>query len=585
MSVQDHGSKSNPPLALDELHQNPEPEEDVLCVPKRLCQTGYDVLKRFDCVPRAWHLEGRFGSRTHRIDNDLMGLPLISKERLLEQATTTTTTTTNELQALIDTEHVKIVRKPLTTSIRAREPPETDARLHPERAPPDWSLPPSLLFAREATTPTLPDTTTPPSSFTYAELFAGVGGFGVALEALGGECVFCSELEDHCRALYRKNFDTLNVHGDIYDVPDDALPAQKSLDLLVGGFPCQPFSKLGAQPGLECPKGNLFLQIVRVLEYSQPKAFLLENVPGLLSMTETYTTIVKALTQAGYDVTTEVCGSRGVTATNRKRLFFVGLRQDRDHESKLTTTAFEFPFVPDLKLRAADMVHYEYSNKDVNDDIDIDIDLLRLADTTMQQLLTCKRWRPASMAWPNSVCGPIISHYGNSVGRGESQLVPCRAPHNPRRFSPRECARLMGFPHTFAMADRRDGQSEMAHVKEQYRMFGNAVCPPLMAALAGAVLAHCPGIVGYQQHDDWVVWGRETSMRLGYAARIPTPISKPLTSRMPMTMTTASVPPAFLKKRKRDSTPPSSVVVKPRDVSPSVVQPKDGKQSKRCVTM
>jgi DNA (cytosine-5)-methyltransferase 1 len=524
MSVSDHG---NDHQIEESDHQDQDHEEDVLVVPKRLCQSAYELLKRFDCVPRPWHLEGRFGSRTHRINDELMGLPLISKERLMETAQAHEHEH-SELKALIDTEHVQVVRKPFTTSTRAREPPETDARLHPERAPKDWSLPTS--------TPLPPKSDTP--SFTYAEMFAGVGGFGVALDALGGKCIFCSELEDYCRALYSKNFDTCNLHGDIYEVSDDALPKKTLLDLLVGGFPCQPFSSLGEQPGLECPKGNLFLQIVRVLNHSQPKAFLLENVPGLLSMTENYTTIVNALTNAGYDVTTEVCSSRGVTATHRKRLFFVGLRRDRETKSK----AFEFPFVPDLKLRAADMLDYDYSNS-----AEHDLDLLRLADTTMQQLTTCKRWRPHSMAWPNSVCDPIISHYGNSVGRGESQLVPCAAPHNPRRFSPRECARLMGFSNTFRLADRRQEQGEMAHIKEQYRMFGNAVCPPLIAALAGAVLAHCPGIAGYQQHADWVEWGREMSIRLGYAAMIPTPSSS--------NMTAASVPEAFLKKRKRESLP------------------------------
>jgi hypothetical protein len=105
----------------------------------------------------------------------------------------------------------------------------------------------------------------------------------------------------------------------------------------------------------------------------------------------------------------------------------------------------------------------------------------------------------------------------------------------------------MGFSNTFRLADRRQEQGEMAHIKEQYRMFGNAVCPPLIAALAGAVLAHCPGIAGYQQHADWVEWGREMSIRLGYAAMIPTPSSS--------NMTAASVPEAFLKKRKRESLP------------------------------
>ena len=513
--------------------------EAVLVVPKRLCQSAYAVLLQSQCVPRPWHLEGRFGSRTHPIDEqqkNYLGIPLISVERLNERAATCL-----PLQEMLQTAGVRVIRKPIVTCARARAPPEVDARIHPERAPPmpTMELSPSALpiHDRGKLVP----------AFTYAELFAGIGGFGVALDALGGKCVFCSELEDHCRAVYRRNFDTEHVYGDIYEVPDDALPT--SLDLLVGGFPCQPFSSMGNQPGLTCPKGLLFMQIVRVLNISKPKAFLLENVPGLLQLSKDFATIITALSDAGYSVTTEICCSRGLTATNRKRLFFVGLRRDMpatmDNPDPTNTTSndttnqahplsqvFQFPYVPDLKIRAYDVLEY--------DSVD-DIETLRLADKTMNQLLTGKRWLPARLAWPNLVCDTLISHYGKAVGRGGSQLVPCQAPHNPRRFSPRECARIMGFPNSFQLGDRRDGQGKMANFKQQYAMFGNAVCPPLIAALAGAVLAHCPGIGACPsttcmkagccssdqtkacRNDEWVEWGREVAIRLAYAALVPKP--------------------------------------------------------------
>ena len=176
-------------------------------------------------------------------------------------------------------------------------------------------------------------------------MFAGIGGFGVALEALGGKCVFYSELLTECRETYKLNFPDTNdsfIHGDIYEVPDSAFP--RHLDLLVAGFPCQPFSNLGEQPGFNCEKGrgHLFLQIVRALNLSQPKAFLLENVPGLLGMKDTLDVIVKAFCGAGYKVNAEVCSARGLTATGRKRLFFVGIRQDLSiEESEAASTATE----------------------------------------------------------------------------------------------------------------------------------------------------------------------------------------------------------------------------------------------------
>lgn len=251
------------------------------------------------------------------------------------------------------------------------------------------------------------------------------------------------------------------IHGDIYQVPDDSLPIQ--LDLLVGGFPCQPFSALGQQPGFSCPKGNLFLEIVRVLRISKPKAFLLENVPGLVGMEETLNTIVAALEDEGYDVTSEVCSARGLTVTGRKRLFLVGLRRSDNgnnaygHPRK--GERFEFPFIPDLDLVLHDVLDYDNLPLD-------ELDILRLSDTTFDQLLNNKRWRPSRLAWPNIKGDTLTSHYGNSVGRGESQLVPCKAPYPPRRFSIREMARMMGFPNSYEFLPPRPRQSPMAYRKE-----------------------------------------------------------------------------------------------------------------------
>jgi DNA (cytosine-5)-methyltransferase 1 len=495
--------------------------EDVLVVPQRLTKSGYEMLTRCHANPRPYYLEGRFGSRTHRINETTMALPIISRTRLKSQAQIYP-----ELQNLLDTPGVSVVTKPFVASNRARDVPQVDARMHPEREQPK-----KIKTTNGSVTPVTATNNNHNGNkskiplFTYAELFAGIGGFGVALDALGGKCVFCSELEDHCRALYQHNFETTPtnvIHGDIYQVPDSDFPS--SVDLLVGGFPCQPFSALGKQPGLECEKGHLFLQIVRFLQISRPKSFLLENVPGLQSMNETYQTVLSAFEDAGYHVTTEICSSRGVTAQNRKRLFFVGLRKDMD-----ATPLFEFPFVPDLKLRAHNVLDYD----ELPDD---ELQILRLADTTLEQLLNNGRnWRPKSMFWPNRVSDTMTSHYGNAVGRGESQLVPCKAPHNPRRFSMRECARLMGFPNSYQFLPPAEIQGDMAYRKQYYRMFGNAVCPPLIAALAGAVLDCCH--LSVQDDDgtiDWVRKGHDTAIQLAMAATRPSgPVRLPVGCLIP----------------------------------------------------
>jgi DNA (cytosine-5)-methyltransferase 1 len=300
-----------------------------------------------------------------------------------------------------------------------------------------------------------------------------------------------------------------------------------------GGFPCQPFSNLSHQPGFKCEKGRglLFQEIVRVLNYSQPKAFLVENVPGLLDMKDAFDHITSSFEKAGYYVHSEVCNARAVTATTRKRLFFVGLRKDLHPDG----STFQFPFVPDLKYTAADILDYDELPPE-------ELTLLRLSEDAMNQLITGRRWRPHSLAWPNRPLDTITSHYGNAVGRGDSQLVPCHAPHNPRRFSPRECARLMGFPNTYRIPQhlQKEHQGDMAYRKQFYRMFGNAVCPPIIAALAGAVLDHCAlpspaaedgsgggggGKIGDQQ---WTEKGLDVAIALSLAATRSKPVAQPM---------------------------------------------------------
>jgi DNA (cytosine-5)-methyltransferase 1 len=381
------------------------------------------------------------------------------------------------------------------------------------------------------------------SQFTFCELFAGIGGFGVALEALGGTCVFASEISAPSIRTYCRNVKTLpKVSGDIWKIQN--IPRH---DLLVGGFPCQPFSSLGQQPGLEDDKtttgrptdenvvggrGQLFTQIVRVLKECQPQAFLLENVPGLIHTDNgnALQTILSALEGAGYTVTTEVCSSRGLTAQSRKRFYLVGLR-NRDKAEP-----FLFPFMPDLGLRVRDILHTEKELQtsfavtgvpletriDTNDK-ELTIAAFRLTDTQMDQLrFRSKTWKPAKLAWDDTVCDTMDSHYGVTVGKGNSQLVPCSAPHHPRRFTPREAARLMGFRNSFLLCGpSSSSQGFHTFIKEQYHMLGNAVCPPVIAVLAGAILAQCPGIAKPTEHSDWVEAGLFSAIDLALEAVAP----------------------------------------------------------------
>ena len=492
--------------------------EWVLLVPPKLTQSTHAILLRADCLARPWHLEGRFGSRTHAVGNDdnkRMGIPVLSQARVLQKAKDS-----KDLQNLLSRKDVEFVWKEFVHAKRAvRTMPYVDATLHPERKPAGFCLEAvhTVEWNKHHCT----------SSFTYVDLFAGIGGFAVALDALGGQCVLASELEDCCQNTYQHNFPTAPLQGDIYQILATDPPPTAALDILVGGFPCQPFSSLGNQPGLACPKGNLFQEIVRLLKAWQPKAFLLENVPGLLAMedNDTFATILNALQEAGYDVTYEVCNARGLTATSRKRLFLVGLRKESS-ANNITTPAFEFPFVPDLQLKASDVLDFRAAELS-----DMERRVLPITDEQLGVLNASKRWKPADLAWPNTVCDTLVSHYGNSITRGSSQLVPCAGGTgvqentdtmntNPRRFSPRECLRIMGFPNSYRLLDRKEGskQGDMAYCKEQYRMIGNAVCPPLIAALAGAVLDRVLTRKPPCGTSNWVEWGRYVAVGIAYQA-------------------------------------------------------------------
>ena len=499
--------------------------EYVLHLPPFLTKNIYPTLIRTNVAPRTHHLEGRFGSRTHKIDKCSNGIPILFSQTELEELGQTS----NDLRELLQTEGVEVVEKDFVHNHRSVQTvPVVDSRIHPELEPRGYELP--EISPREFAW----GASHQKALFTYAEMFGGIGGFGVALEALGGECKFYSEIEETCRVTYKLNFKTASkfIHGDIYDVPDDALPCE--LDLLVAGFPCQPFSSLGDQSGFDCKKGRgyLYLEIVRVLCRSKPKAFLLENVQGLFRMRETLNSIVESLKQAGYRVTAEVCTAKGLTATSRKRLFFVGIRDDlidgdrggADTSSMFDSDFFRFPFIPDLKLCCHDIIDYDELP-------DEELEVLRLEESTFEQLSQSSKWKPNHLAWPNKPCDTLTSHYGNAVGRGESQLVPSRCPFLPRRFSVRECARVMGFPNNYSFCARRDGQGDMAYRKENYRMIGNAVCPPLIAALAGSVL----DVAGIERPcaTSWTDEGRRVAIDLSLASLRPRRAEVPMGCLVP----------------------------------------------------
>jgi len=194
------------------------------------------------------------------------------------------------------------------------------------------------------------------SLFTFADLFAGIGGFHIALHGLGGECVYASEWDTYARKTYRENFyqtspdlfDQDMFRGDITNPENqDCIP--KDIDILCGGFPCQPFSQAGFKKGFEEARGTLFFEIANIIKMKQPKAFFLENVRHLLAHDEgrTFQTIQDIVVKdLGYSFYYQlVKASDYGLPTRRPRVFMVGFRNDIKNEID-----FKFPGAIRLKF-------------------------------------------------------------------------------------------------------------------------------------------------------------------------------------------------------------------------------------------
>ena len=292
--------------------------------------------------------------------------------------------------------------------------------------------------------------------FRFCELFAGIGGFRVALDQLGGQCVFASEQCSEARKTYRANFgeDELDVAGDIELVDEASIP---DFDVLTAGFPCQSFTTAGSQRGLE--GSALFFSIVRVLESKQPAGFILENVPNLVRIGHTIEIIVAALCQASYHVSYRVLDGGKLLAQRRKRLFIVGVRNDL-----VRGRSFPWPLLEDLGLVFRDVEQEE---------CDLDMEALVLSEKQRRTI------REVPIIDPSSKSRTIMASYRSSF-RLSSQF--CRVADGSLRFlSAREVARLQGFPDSFQL-------NALGDKVRIYSQLGNAVPPPLVIEVGKVLL-------------------------------------------------------------------------------------------------
>ncbi len=353
------------------------------------------------------------------------------------------------------------------------------------------------------------------NDFSFIDLFAGIGGMRMGFEEHGGHCVFTSEWDKYARKTYLDNFTVDHeIAGDITQVNAKHIPDH---DVLLAGFPCQPFSiagvskknSLGRKHGFECEtQGTLFFDVARIIKEKRPKAFLLENVKNLRSHDKgnTLKVILRTLKEElGYQVFSNVIDAKGFVPQHRERIFIAGFRED----TEFSWGALQLPN-KDEKIMA-DVLHPQDGSEQTEGPYTVGA----LAKVNGKYILSDKLWsylqgyaekhRKAGngfgfgLVTKKSVSRTLSARYY----KDGSEILVSRGRGNPRRLTPRECARLMGYENagehfTIPVSDTR-----------AYKQFGNGVVVPVVTEVARIMK---PFIMALKVEDTDTTNGRQQAL-------------------------------------------------------------------------
>lgn len=335
------------------------------------------------------------------------------------------------------------------------------------------------------------------SEFTFIDLFAGIGGIRTGFEAAGGQCVFTSEWNDFAVRTYRENFGSDHpVTGDITKVDAADIPDH---DVLLAGFPCQPFSiagvskknALGRPHGFECTtQGTLFFDVARIIAVKRPYAFLLENVKNLVSHDggNTFRVIRETLEkELGYTIHWRVVDGSHFVPQHRERILIVGFRERTDF-------SWDALSIPSSAPTLQTILHREDGGEPILDhDQDKYFDpvsgKVQKKYTLTTHLWTylknyAKKHQERGNGFGFGLVGPSDSARTLSARYykdGSEILIRQVNRRNPRRLTPRECARLMGYPDSFRIP---------VSDTQAYKQFGNSVVVPVMREVARIMKPH-----------------------------------------------------------------------------------------------
>ncbi|WP_374309930.1 DNA (cytosine-5-)-methyltransferase [Methylocella sp.] len=327
--------------------------------------------------------------------------------------------------------------------------------------------------------------------FSFVDLFAGIGGLRRGFEPLGGRCVFTSEWDRYSQATYKANYVCDHeVYGDITKIAAKDIPQH---DVLLAGFPCQPFSIAGVSKknalkrphGFRCEaQGTLFFDVARIIEHHQPRAFVLENVKNLVNHDKgrTFDIIRRTLTEElGYQVHWKVIDARSWVPQHRERIFIVGFREPND----FTFADFSLPdplngprlgsiFHPEDGSETAEKPFTTGPNGRVAEKYTLTDHLWRYLRDYADKHREMGNGFGFGLVGPQHVARTLSARYY----KDGSEILVQQGRRNPRRLTPRECARLMGFD--------RPGESRFVipvSDTQAYKQFGNAVVVPVVEAV------------------------------------------------------------------------------------------------------
>ena len=314
--------------------------------------------------------------------------------------------------------------------------------------------------------------------FTFVDLFAGIGGMRLAFESIGGECLLTSEIDSNALLTYKLNFKDGPKHKYVPDVnkinPQEIKSITNKIDVLVAGFPCQPYSIAGLRKGLKDDRGGrIFKSLLNILENLKPRSFMLENVKGIVNHDDgkTFKYMIEELSNTGYVLKFQNLNSatHSNIPQNRERIFIVGFK------SKENAKNFNFP--SELKLvrqienclisEKADQKYY-YDDRYA---------ATKIINKHVKELNTIYQWRRHYVRQNKSQLCPTLTA---NMGSGGHNVPLIFDGFGVRKLTPRECANFQGFPKSFQLPNISDSKL--------YHQFGNSVTVPLIKRIAQEIV-------------------------------------------------------------------------------------------------